>query len=54
MNEIDELAELEAKAHRVYGPVRLGGPTRAVLWLLRAYVVAMVVFVVVGFAHQLR
>jgi hypothetical protein len=54
MNELHELDDLEAKARRVYGPARLSGGTRLVLWLLRVYVVGMLAVVVAGFAHQLR
>jgi len=44
-----ELDDLEARAHRVYGPARLGQGARWLLWLLRVYVAAMLAVVVYGF-----
>ena len=46
-----ELEALEARAQRTYGPARLGRGARWLMWLLRAYVVAMLAVVVYGFVH---
>lgn len=50
---IEELAELEQRAVRVYGPARLSPGARALMWLLRLYVVAMLALVVFAFTRQL-
>lgn len=50
----DELAELEERARRSYGPARLGPTARGLMWLLRLYVAAMVAVVVLGFLRQMR
>lgn len=49
-----ELSEWEQRAQRLYGPARLSRGARALMWLLRVYVVAMLALVIFGFARQLR
>ena len=51
-NGSDELWELEQRALRVYGPARLSRGARALMWLLRVYVVAMLALVVFAFTRQ--
>ena len=53
MNGADEIWELEQRALRVYGPARLSAGARALMWLLRIYVVAMLALVVFAFTRQL-
>jgi hypothetical protein len=53
LNDTAELWELEQRALRVYGPARLSRGARALMWLLRIYVVAMLALVVFAFTRQL-